>query len=162
MTGTDEPTGYMERTRLYYRALGYSPDYVWAHFDDVPFARLARPLADSRIAIVTTSSPGDRSNADARGVRRVWSGAVSPPPQSWVTDDLAWDKDSTHMRDRESFLPIETAQGLAAEGMFAGLTPHFHGIPTEYSHRKTTKEDAPALLSLLRDERADGVLLFPI
>jgi len=31
------PVGYMERTRDYYRALGYAKDYVWAHFDDVPF-----------------------------------------------------------------------------------------------------------------------------
>ena len=29
---------YMERTRQYYRALGYEQDYVWARFDDVPFA----------------------------------------------------------------------------------------------------------------------------
>lgn len=162
MTENSAPVGYMERTRLYYRALGYSPDYVWAHFDDVPFARLSRPLAESRIAMVTTASPADRANRDARGVRRVWSAPTTPPPETWFTDDLAWDKVSTHMRDRESFLPIETATSLAAEGLFAGLTAHFHGVPTEYSHRKTTREDVPALLGLLRDERADGVLLFPI
>ena len=44
----------------------------------------------------------------------------------------------------------------------SGLTDHFHGVPTEYSHRKTEAEDAPALLSLLRDERAEGAILFPI
>jgi D-proline reductase (dithiol) PrdB len=157
-----EPVRYMDRTRLYYRALGYSPDYLWAHFDEVPFARLSRPLSGSRIALVTTASPADRHNRDARGVKHVWSGSVAAPPDGWFTDDLAWDKESTHMRDRESFLPIEAAETLAADGMFAGLTQHFHGIPTEYSHRKTMQEDAPALLSLLRDERADGVLLFPI
>ena len=71
--GNAEPTvTYMERTRLYYRALGYSNDYQWAHFDDVPFARLARPLAQSRIALITTSSPTDRRNKDARGVKHVW------------------------------------------------------------------------------------------
>jgi len=162
MTGTGEPIRYMERTRLYYRALGYANDYVWARFDEVPFAHLAQPLAESRIALVTTSSRADRSNRDARGVKHVWSGPVAPPPEGWFTDDLAWDKDSTHMQDRESFLPIETATALAGEGLFAGLTPHFHGVPTEYSQRKTMEEDAPILLSRLRDERAEGVLLFPI
>lgn len=47
----------MERTRLHYRALGYEQDYVWAHYVDVPFARLAKPLAECRIALVTTASP---------------------------------------------------------------------------------------------------------
>jgi D-proline reductase (dithiol) PrdB len=46
------------------------------------------------------------------------------------TDDLAWDKESTHTDDRESFLPIETASTLAAEGVFAGPTSRFHGVPT--------------------------------
>jgi hypothetical protein len=160
--GDDGPVGYMERTRLYYRALGYAPDYVWAHFDDVPFARLARPLAQARIALVTTSSPPDHANRDARGVKHVWSGPTAPPPAILSTDNLAWDRDSTHTEDRESFLPIEAAGSLAAEGRFAALTAHFHGVPTEYSQRKTMREDAPALLGLLRDERADGVLLFPI
>ena len=38
----DAPIPYMERTRHYYRALGYDQDYVWANFDDVPFARLSK------------------------------------------------------------------------------------------------------------------------
>ena len=42
-----DPVTYMERTRKYYRALGYGQDYVWSHYDDVPFARLNRPPASS-------------------------------------------------------------------------------------------------------------------
>ncbi len=158
----ETPTGYMERTRLYYRALGYGSDYVWSHYDDVPFARLAKPLAESRIALVSTSSPPDRRNRDDKGVKHVWSLPSDAPPDRLLTHDLAWDKDTTHTRDRESFLPVHAAQALAREGLFAGLTPSFHGIPTEYSHRKTIEEDAPELVQRLRDERADGVLLFPI
>src|SRR5690349_23761472 len=52
----EQPVPYMERTRLYYRALGYEQDYTWAHFADVPFTRLAKPLADCRIGLVTTAS----------------------------------------------------------------------------------------------------------
>jgi hypothetical protein len=162
MDAGDEPVGYMERTRLYYRALGYATDYVWSHYDEVPFARLARPLAEARIGLVSTSSPADRSNRDAKGVKHVWSGETGAPPAKLYTHDLAWDKESTHTDDRESFLPIEALAGLAAEGRFAGLTPHFHGVPTAYSQRQTIEEDAPRILGLLRDERADGVLLFPI
>ena len=35
------PVEYMERTRRYYRALGYEQDYRWAHHDDVPSRALA-------------------------------------------------------------------------------------------------------------------------
>ena len=46
---TDNPSGppnaYMERTRLYYRALGYEKDYIWASRDEIPFARLSKPLS---------------------------------------------------------------------------------------------------------------------
>ena len=43
MADAEKPVRYMERTRRYYRALGYTRDYVWAVVDDVPFAR-ARPI----------------------------------------------------------------------------------------------------------------------
>ena len=158
----DEAVGYMQRTREYYRALGYESDYVWARFDEVPFARLGTSLGRARIALVSTSSPVDRHNRDAKGVRHVWSGAVEPPPERLITSDLAWDKESTHMADRESFLPIRAMQRLAEDGVFGGLAPRFFGIPTEYSHRKTIEDDAPALVGMLRDERADGVILLPI
>jgi hypothetical protein len=157
MTQADEPVRYIERTRNYYRALGYAKDYVWAQHDEVPFARLAKPLSASRIALITTASP-----VDFRGIKQVWSGPVSPPPARLFTANLAWDKESTHTDDRESFLPIEAASNLAAEGVFAGLTARFHGVPTEYSRRKTTEEDAPQVLRRLRDDGADAAILCPL
>lgn len=153
----DEPVRYIERTRNYYRALGYAQDYVWAQHDEVPFVGLGKPLSASRIALITTASP-----ADFRGVKQVWSGPVSPPPARLFTANLAWDKESTHTDDRESFLPIEATSTLADEGVFAGLTARFHGVPTEYSHRKTTEEDAPQVLQRLRDDGADAAILCPL
>src|SRR5215471_6923980 len=162
MRYADKPVPYMERTRLYYRALGYPQDYVWAHFTDVPFAPLARPLTDCRVALLTTASSPGAVRADGSVAKQVWSGAVSPPPERLFTDNVAWDKESTHTRDRESFLPIETAGRLAHEGRFAGLTEHFHGVPTEYSQRKTLEHDAPQILSRLRDDGADAAILCPL
>jgi D-proline reductase (dithiol) PrdB len=162
MSSADRPVPYMERTRLYYRALGYEQDYVWAHFADVPFARLAKPLADCRIALVTTASPLTAVRSDGTVAKQVWSDSVSPPPKRLFTDNVAWDKESTHTRDRESFLPVETADLLAREGRFAGLAAHFHGVPTEYSQRKTLAGDAPQILSRLRADGADAAILCPL
>lgn len=153
------PVLYMERTRHYYRALGYETDYVWAHHEEVPFSRLPVPLARARIGLVTTASPPKLENRDAHGIRHVWSGDVVPPPAALFTANLAWDKESTHTEDRGSYLPIEVASALAADGKFAGLTPHFHGVPTEYSQRKTLDRDAPEVLARLRADGADAALL---
>ena len=66
---------YIDRTREYYRALGYGEPYRWAHFDDVPFARLQAPLADSRLTVVTTAEPWrGAGGTGAQSTRRVWSG----------------------------------------------------------------------------------------
>jgi D-proline reductase (dithiol) PrdB len=157
MTEAAELVRYIDRTRDYYRALGYAKDYVWAHYDDVPFQPLRKPLADCRLALITTAAP-----ANFDGKKKVWAGAVSPPPDKLFTANLAWDKESTHTDDRGSFMPIEVASELAAEGIFAGLTRHFVGVPTEYSQRKTTHEDAPQVLQRLRDDGADAAILCPL
>lgn len=157
MAEANTPVPYMERTRQYYRALGYASDYRWATFDDVPFTSPAKPLSELRIALITTASP-----ADFDGDKRVWSGPVSPPPQKLFTDNVAWDKESTHTDDRASFLPIEAASELAAEGICAGLTARFHGVPTEYSQRKTIEEDAPEILARVREDGADAAILCPL
>ncbi|NKB56481.1 MAG: hypothetical protein GKS00_09105 [Alphaproteobacteria bacterium] len=152
------PNAYMERTRMYYRALGYEKDYIWANLDEIPFTRLEKPLSEATVALLTTAGPPDGSNRNEAGRRTVWSGEMLSPPEDFNTD-LAWDKESTHTDDRETFLPIDTARRLVAEGLFAKLTPRFHGVPTDYSHRKTMEHDAPELLRRLRDDGADAALL---
>jgi D-proline reductase (dithiol) PrdB len=162
MDDPGQPVGYMERTRLYYRALGYKADYQWAHHDAVPFVRLAKPLAACRIALLTTASPLDGSNKDAKNWRHPWSAPIDPAPASLDTSDLAWDRESTHTDDRESFLPLAAAGAWAAEGRIAGLTGRFHGVPTEYSIRKTNAQDAPDVLARLREDGADAAILCAI
>ena len=152
------PVPYMERTRNYYRALGYETDYVWAHHHDVPFARLLKPLGASTLALITTAGPPDLSNRDARNRKHVWSGEVANPPSSFDTD-VAWDKEATHTNDRETFLPIDAMKRLVADGTVGALAPHFHGAPTDYSHRKTNEEDAPEILQRLRADKVDAAVL---
>jgi D-proline reductase (dithiol) PrdB len=158
MPRNEEPVRYMERTRDYYRALGYEKDYVWAHHQDVPFTRLAKPLREFRIGLITTAHPPDKSNHDAKGVRHVWSGQVDPHAEL-NTDNLAWDRESTHTQDRESFLPIKALTQWAHEGLIGGLTARFHGAPTGYSQKKTNEVDAPEILARLREDGADAVFI---
>ena len=158
----DAPIDYMERTRRYYRALGYERDYRWAHHQDVPFARLRKPLSDSRLAlIVTANRPGPWSQNNPPK-RQIWSGEIADAPDSLYTQDLAWDKESTHMRDRESYFPLAALMQLVERGLFGGLAEQFHNVPTLYSQHLTTETNAPEILRRVSAGHADAALLVPI
>ena len=60
----DSPVPYMQRTRDYYAAIGYTTPYRWAHYVDAPFQPLKKPLAQSRVTIVTTAAQYDPAKGD--------------------------------------------------------------------------------------------------
>ena len=155
-----EPVEYMERTRDYYRAQGFERDYEWACARDVPFARLERPLAESTLGLVTTSMPfalvPDRTH------KEVCSSSVASPPERMYADDLAWDRQATHLDDLDSFLPVHRLAELSRQGRFARLAERFHCLPTEYSQRRTREIDAPEIERRLREDGADVALLVPL
>lgn len=156
---------YIDRTREYYGAQGYERPYAWARHKAAPFAPLAKPLAQSRVALVTTASPWrDAKPIDGvlRGAKQVWSGESAAPPERLFTDDLAWDKLATHTRDVESFLPLARLHELAAAGRIGNVAPRFHGVPTDYSQRRTTEQDAPEILARCRADAVDVALLVPL
>jgi hypothetical protein len=156
---------YIDRTREFYLAQGYDSPYRWAHFHEVPFAPLAKPLSACRIVLVTTASPVRDRPPDPgalRGPKEVWSGPTDVPPERLYTDDLAWDKGATHTDDVDSLLPIRPLQELAAAGRIGGLAARFHGVPTDYSQRRTMEQDAPEILSRCREDGVDVALLAPL
>jgi hypothetical protein len=152
---------YIDRTREFYAAQGYENPYRWAHFEDVPFAPLPKPLSECRVGLVTTASPVREPGA-ALGPKSVWSGPTDEPPKRLFTDDLAWDKEATHTDDVESFLPIRRLRELAERGRIAGLAARFHGVPTDYSQRRTQEQDAPEILRRCREDGVDVALLIPL
>ena len=84
-------TSYIDRTRHYYAAQGYEQPYQWARNDEVPFAKLSKPLSGSRLTLITTSGPWSVQDKEVlRGKREVWSGSTSEPPEKLFTDHLSW------------------------------------------------------------------------
>ncbi|HPU50823.1 MAG TPA: hypothetical protein PK359_04630 [Burkholderiaceae bacterium] len=164
MAGTTHRTyvSYIDRTREHYAALGYTNPYAYAHHIEVPFSRPSRPLSQSRVALLTTASPwqDDPSKQHKRFARReVWSAPSATPPDRLFTENLAWDKESTHTRDVESFLPLRRLSEAAAAGRIGSVGPRYYGIPTEYSQSRTMDHDAPAVLALCREDQVDVALI---
>ena len=156
---------YIDRTREFYQAQGYEKPYRWARHDDAPFTPVARPLAESRVTVVTTASEWRNQKACEgvlRGAKQVWSGPSATPPERLFTDDLAWDKQATHTDDVESFLPLGQLAAFSSEGRIGSLAKRFHGVPTDYSQRRTIEQDAPEILRRCREDAVDVALLVPL
>lgn len=152
------PVPYMERSRLYYGAQGFEP-YIWAHNDDVPFTPPAKPLSESILALITTTSLQERDESDPRAVM---SGSVAAPPSRLFANNLFWDRDATHLDDLNSYFPIDRLRELIADGRIGQLAGRFHCVPTEYSQNRTNNEDAPEILKRCREDDADVALLVPL
>lgn len=154
-----QPVAYMERTRQYYEAQGFEKPYQWAKSDDVPFTRLSKPVAESRLALITTASLRERHETDARAVT---SGLVDQCPERLYANDLFWDRKATHLEDLNSYFPIDRLKTLVDQGRIGDLAPRFHCVPTEYSQRRTLEIDAPEILKRCREDGADLALLVPL
>ena len=150
---------YMQRTRDYYRAQGYTNDYQWAQNSATPFCMPAKPLSECRVGIVTTAMPDTDLG---RNNRKIHSTLVPPIPESMYTEELSWHKTVTHTDDVNSFIPLEQLMVLEDEGGIGGLAPRFHSVPTEYSQRTTLKYDAPEILARLREDEVDIAILVPL
>jgi D-proline reductase (dithiol) PrdB len=157
--GATTPVNYMQRTREYYAAHGYEKPYVWAQFDDIPFTPLAKPLADSKVTIVTTSMP---DSSYVKKQRRFHKGDLHNPPHGFFTDDLFWDRDATHTNDVNSYFPAQQLAAEVAAGTVGSLAPHYYGVPTSYSHRQTLTRDAQAVLQSCLEDEVDVALLVPL
>jgi len=162
------PVGYMRRTRDYYAALGHAP-YRWAHHAEVPFHPLPRPLAESRVALVTTAArfdpargdqgPGAPYNARAKFFE-VYSGDSAAEHDLRISH-IAYDRQHSPATDQNSWFPLPALRRAAAAGRIGTLAPRFHGVPTNRSQRHTVEVDAPELLRRLRQDGADAALLVP-
>lgn len=154
-------TSYIDRSREYYAAQGYSKPYAWAHHDDVPFTSLRKPLSGCRVGLVTTASRTPVEGAIGTGPykRELYAAPADPPPTRLFTNDLFWDKEATHTDDIDSFVPINRLAESAATGRIGSASPRFYGVPTDYSQSRTTQRSAPQILEWCREDGLDAVLL---
>ena len=149
----------MERTRLYYRAQGFEKDYVWAHFEATPFSAPGKALEDCIITVVTTAVAHPEIPKPVRAAESINFGDT---PDRFETSELSWDKETTNTDDRQSYFPLEVLTELAKQGVIKGIARRFHFVPTQYSHRATTTEDAPSIVRACREDEVDIALLIPL
>ena len=164
----DSAVPYMQRTREYYRAIGYDP-YRWAHYLDVPFTPFAKLLSKARIGLITTAAPYHPDKGDQGPGAAYNSAAKFYEPYSGSTAEehdlrishIGYDRKHTTATDSNSWFPLHALRRAVAAGRIGELAPRFHGAPTNRSHRHTVTTDCPELLKLVQDDGVDAVLLVP-
>ena len=165
----DAPIPYMQRTRDYYRAIGYTTPYRWAHHIGAPFQPLKKPLAQSRVTIVTTAAPyrpdkGDQGPGAAYngGAKfyQVYSGDTSQQHDLRIWH-IGYDRVHTSAEDSGTWFPLPQLLRLRDAHRIGAVTQLFHGAPTNRSHRVTIETDAPEILRRCREDDTDVAVLVP-
>jgi D-proline reductase (dithiol) PrdB len=165
----DVPIPYMERTREYYAAIGYSTPYRWAHYVDAPFQPVMKPLAKSRVTIVTTAAPFDPAKGDQGPGAKYNGGAkfysIYDGDNSKTHDlrisHIAYDRVHTSAEDSGTWFPLPQLQRLVRERRIGAIGPRCFGAPTNRSHRVTLETDAPEILARCREDGVDAAVLVP-
>jgi len=165
----DAPIEYLRRSRDYYAALGYGAPYEWAHYADAPFQPLGRPLAECRVALITTAAPyqpdkGDQGpgapyNAAAK-FYAVYSGDAAVDHDLRISH-VAIDRKHTTAEDPGTYFPLPALRQAAASGWIGAVATRFHGMPTNRSHRVTLETDCPEVVARVRADGADAAILVP-
>jgi D-proline reductase (dithiol) PrdB len=163
----DAPIPYMQRIRDYYQALGYGAPYQWAHYAHVPFQPLGKPLAQARVAIVTTAAPYQPEKGDqgpgapynsAAKFYQVYSGDTGRDHDLRISH-VGIDRKHTSAEDPGTWFPLPQLRRAAARGRIGAVAPRFHGLPTNRSHRVTLEIDCPEVVARCRDDGVDAAIL---
>lgn len=165
----DAPIPYLQRIRDYYQALGYGAPYEWAHYSEVPFRRLDKPLSKSRVTLITTAAPyqpdkGDQGpgapyNAAAK-FYCVYSGDTAKDHDLRISH-VAIDRKHTTAEDPATYFPLNTLRQRATLGRIGSIARRFHGAPTNRSHRVTLAVDCPEIVARCQADGVDAAILVP-
>jgi D-proline reductase (dithiol) PrdB len=157
---------HLSDLKLTYRI--YMAAYRYRQFDWRPGAVLAKPLAESRIAIVTTAAlhrpdqPAfDESVKGGDWSYRELSLDVDLPSLRIAHKSDAFDHTGVET-DKNLALPLDRLRDLAAEHQIGEAAPrHFSFMGSIPAPGRLMDQSAPEVAARLREDRVDAVLLTP-
>jgi hypothetical protein len=160
---------YIDRTRENYLREGYEKPYAWANFDEVPFARLKKPLKECRVGLLGTSEIAVRfdpttekdpiNEEDFRGVYVI---PAATPTAKLYSRTASFDRYATHLDDVNAYYPIDRLREAVADGRIGSMPTRVYGAYNNYSQRKVLTQEAPKALACAREDGLDAIILVPV
>lgn len=158
---------HLSDLKLTYRI--YMAAYRYRQFDWRPGAVLAKPLAESRIALVTTAGlyGPDQVAFDNSVKGGDWSYREMPLNVDLKALRLAHKSDafdhSGLEQDANLALPLDRLRELADQHAIGESAPrHFSFMGSIPAPGRLTDQSAPEVAAKLRDDHVDAVLLTPV
>ena len=143
--------------------------YRWRRAEDVAAARLKRPVAEARVALVTSAgfvAPGDTPfDLDIRGGDasfRTIAGDAPLDALSMHHKSDAYDP-APIAQDRNVAFPLDRLRALAAAGAIGEVAPrHLSFMGSITRPERLIAEFAPAAATVLAGDGVDIALLVPV
>jgi D-proline reductase (dithiol) PrdB len=143
--------------------------YPYRRVDWRPGAELRKPLAEARLALVTTAgfylpdqAPFDRSIRAGDCSYRVIPRDIDPAALRIAQNSNAFDHGGIEA-DRNLALPLDPLRTLAARGLIGSIAPrHCSFMGSIAAPARLIGETAPAAARMLLDDAVDAVLLTPV
>ena len=158
---------HLSDLKLTYRI--YMAAYRYRHFDWQPGAILAKPLSESRIAIVTTAAlhRPDQPAFDESVKGGDYSYRELPLDVELASLRIAHKSDAFDHAgvesDKNLALPLDRLRELAREhAIGAAAARHFSFMGSISAPGRLIDQTAPEVAAKLRDDRVDAVLLTPV
>ena len=159
---------YIDKTRDYYLSQGYDKPYAWASNASAPFTPLKQPLADSTVALISTSEiaikddPRFGDDVETRARASVYTVPADTPAERLYSRTNSYDRYATSLDDPNAYFPSERLREAVAARRIGHLAPDCVGVYNAYSQRKTNERDAPEVLALCRAMAVDVAVLVPV
>jgi D-proline reductase (dithiol) PrdB len=160
-----EPIRYVATLTEKYSALGF-PSYDWSRYDDAPFTRLDKPLAQCTVGLLTSGGVSRRNaqpfDPNARNDLRVDEVARDAPSNDFQIHDSYYNHEDAD-RDLNCIFPIDRLRELAASGEIGAVAPrHWSGFMGRiYKRQAVMQEKAPALVEALKLDKVDLLVAIP-
>jgi D-proline reductase (dithiol) PrdB len=143
--------------------------YPWRRIDPVPLARIGKPLAASRVALVTTAGlvpplerPFDPTVKGGDFSFRVIRSDANVRRLEEHHRSEAFDHAGI-LRDPNVAFPLDRLRELAATGEIGDVAPrHLSFMGSITAPGRLARSTAPEAAQLLVDDRVDVGLLFPV
>lgn len=151
------------RYRLFLKA------YRWRRIDPVPWSALRRPLAECRLALVSSAGltlPGQRGfDREARGGDPSFREIPADAPAGSLEDHHRSESyDHTGLRsDPNVAFPLDRVRELARDGRIGSVAPrHLSFMGSVTAPGRLVRDHAPAAAEILVADRVDAALLVPV
>jgi D-proline reductase (dithiol) PrdB len=130
--------------------------------DSAPWTPLAKPLADARLALVTTAGLHVRGAAPFTGGHQGYRAIPADTPLANIMlshTSIGFDR-SDVQRDLNVAFPLDRVRELVAAGELGSLaSAHYAFLGAQRSYDGILQESGPAVARALREDGVDVVLL---